>query len=116
MTDDFLRNKYLRLKHDLDTNKTGSMKCFGSSMLPILPTASTCHYEVRDEYFVGDIVFAKVKGHWIDSHLVTGKCVQRNRIKYRISNNHGHDNGWTYQVFGKVVKSVSDNGTVKHFK
>jgi len=30
-------NKYEQLKKSLEETKTGTMKCFGSSMLPILP-------------------------------------------------------------------------------
>lgn len=113
---DHLKNKYLRLKHDLDTTGRGTMKCFGPSMTPLLPTASLCSYEVRNEYFIGDIVFAKVRGRWIDSHLITGKSVEKNRIRYLISNNHGHDNGWTHNVYGKVVSSTDNSGKVTEFK
>lgn len=109
-------NKYAKLKHDLETTGKGSMKCFGPSMTPLLPTASLCSYEVREEYFIGDIVFAKVKGRWIDSHLITGKSIEKKRIKYLISNNHGHDNGWTYNVYGKVVSSTDNLGRIKEFK
>lgn len=109
-------NKYERLKYDLETNGEGSMKCAGPSMLPKLPTASTCFYIVKDEYVVGDIVFAKVRGRWIDSHLITKRRAVGGKIEYQISNNHGHVNGWTFNVYGKVIKSVSDTGVIKHFK
>lgn len=109
-------NKYERLKNDLELSGKGSMKCFGNSMLPKLPNASTCFYEVRDEYFIGDIVFCKVNGNWIDSHLITKKSVEKDKIKYLISNNHGHDNGWTFTVYGKVVKSIDKLKRETYFK
>lgn len=109
------KSKYERLKFELMTNGCGTMKCFGNSMLPILPSASLCYYVKQDEYEIGDIVFCKVRGRWIDSHLITRKSIQKNRIMYMISNNHGHDNGWTHIVFGKVIKSVDNHGNEKKF-
>lgn len=105
-------NKYERLKQDLAKNGKGTMKCFGSSMTPILQNATLNFYEVKDDYEVGDIVFCKVKGRYIDSHLVTKKADDG---RYLISNNHGHDNGWTRTIYGKVVKAISNNGTIKEF-
>lgn len=109
------KNKYERLKNDLEVDKFGKMKCFGPSMIPILPTESLCEYVVCDEYFVGDIVFCKVRGRWIDSHLITAKSIDTNGIRYKISNNHGHDNGWTRTIFGKVIRSVDKHGRIKEF-
>lgn len=116
MQDNVLQSKYTRLKHDLETTGMGSMKCFGNSMLPILPNASTCYYEVRDSYNKGDIVFCKVKGRWIDSHLITGVKIEKGIKVYKISNNHGHDNGWTSTIYGKVIKSIDNIGRIKEFK
>ena len=108
-------NKYERLKLDLENTGRGKMKCFGNSMLPILPNASLCEYKACETYNVGDIVFCKVHGRWIDSHLITKKDVSKNGIRYLISNNHGHDNGWTRTVFGKVIKSIDSQNRVKEF-
>lgn len=47
------------------------MKCFGPSMKPILVDACLNTYEVRPEYEVGDIVFCKAKGRYIDAHKIT---------------------------------------------
>lgn len=110
------KTKYDRLKYELEMTGKGDMKCFGSSMTPKLPNASTCSYEVRSEYFIGDIVFAKVNGRWVDSHLITGKKSEKGTIMYLISNNHGHDNGWTSKVYGKVVSSVDSSGKITTFK
>lgn len=48
---------------------------------------------------VGDAVFCRVKGNFY-VHLV--KSIDGNR--YLIGNNKGGINGWTKQIFGKVVK------------
>jgi hypothetical protein len=88
-------NKYERFKQDLETTGRGTMKCFGGSMTPILSNATLNEYVKQEKYEVGDIVFAKVKGRWIDSHLITKKDADG---RYMISNNHGHDNGWTKSV------------------
>lgn len=47
----------------------------------------------------GDIVLCKVNGREY-LHLV--KAVSDER--YLIGNNHGRINGWTKQIFGKVIK------------
>ena len=47
---------------------------------------------------VGDVVLAKVKGAY-RLHLV--KALKDGRAQ--IGNSHGHVNGWTKQVFGKVI-------------
>ena len=70
---------------------------------------------VQEVYEVGDIVFCKVKGRYIDAHLITKKRVDGDGLKYLISNNHGRDNGWTSAVFGKVIYSVDDKGRKKSF-
>ncbi len=84
------------------------MKCFGSSMLPILTNPSTCEFKRMAQYEIGDIVFCKVKGRYIDAHKIT----KRDGDRYLISNNHGHDNGWTRIVYGKVVKAMNNQGSV----
>lgn len=49
---------------------------------------------------IGDIVYCRVKGRYY-THLVTAKNKDRGVL---ISNNHGHNNGWTKHVFGKVTE------------
>ena len=98
--------KYLRLIEDLKNTKTGKMKCFGNSMLPILKSGSLCTFEVRENYEVGDICFSKCKGKFIDAHLITKKDKNKG---YLISNNHNHDNGWTKTIYGKVVCAEFQN-------
>lgn len=49
---------------------------------------------------VGDIVYAKVKGVFY-THLVKAKNPDKG---CQIGNNRGGINGWTKQVFGKVIE------------
>lgn len=102
-------SKYERLKKELQDSGTGKMKCFGSSMNPILKSGSTLTFNKKDSYQIGDIVFCKVKGIYIDAHKIT-KIGQDGR--YMISNNHGFDNGWTSVVYGKAVQ-VEYNGKIR---
>jgi hypothetical protein len=95
-------NKYERLKVELDEAGTGKMKCFGNSMIPILYTGCELTFIKQEDYEIGDIVFSKVKGRWIDAHKIVQKDLKRG---YLIANNHGHINGWTHQIFGKAVKA-----------
>jgi hypothetical protein len=46
-------------------------------------------------------VFCKVRGRYIDAHLITAVHPKRGWL---ISNNHGHDNGWTKTIYGRVTK------------
>jgi phage repressor protein C with HTH and peptisase S24 domain len=98
------------LKKSLTETGVGTMKCFGSSMLPILPNPSTCDYERSVEYKIGDIVFCKVNGRYIDAHKITKKDGER----YLISNNHGHDNGWTRIIYGRVIQAKDKHGTLTY--
>ena len=93
-------NKYERLKSDLDTAGTGKLKAFGNSMLPILKNGSLLTFVKAADYNIGDIVFCKVKGRYIDAHKVVKKDANKG---YLIANNHGFENGWTKIVYGKVI-------------
>jgi len=53
-----------------------------------------------DKVKVGDAVFCHVAGRYF-THLVTAKDDERG---CQISNNRGWVNGWTKQIFGKVVE------------
>ena len=55
--------------------------------------------EIMDNIEIGDAVLCKVHGK-VYLHLVTAKDGKR----LQISNNHGHVNGWTKTVYGKVTK------------
>ena len=75
------------------------MTCFGDSMVPIFKSGATLRFQRCDSYEIGDCVFCKVKGRFIDAHKITKKSERG----YMIANNHGHENGWTKQVYGKVI-------------
>jgi len=49
---------------------------------------------------IGDIVFCKVHGHFY-THLVKAYNPKRG---FLIGNNHGHNNGWTWKIYGKVME------------
>ena len=91
--------KYTKLLSELTENGRASMKVFGNSMTPIIYSGSVLTFEMCNKPELGDVVFCKVHGRYIDAHKVT--CISDRG--YLISNNHGHDNGWTKQIFGKVV-------------
>lgn len=105
-------NKYHRLMADLSDKGSGSMKCFGNSMLPILSNPSTCEYRKQEGYAIGDIVFCKVKGRFIDAHKIT-KIGPDGR--FMIANNHGHENGWTREIYGKVIAATDQSGQTRRF-
>lgn len=97
--------KYQRLIEELESVGTGKMKCFGNSMMPIVKSGSILTFKKQDDYDVGDIFFCKVRGRFIDAHKVTKKTLNHG---FMISNNHGHDNGWTNTVYGKVISIERD--------
>ena len=94
--------KYTKAISELAKDGTTVMKVFGNSMTPIIKSGSTLTFQRSDKgYEKGDVVFCRCTGKFIDAHLITAKDDKRG---YLISNNHGHDNGWTHKIFGKVVK------------
>ena len=94
--------KYTKAIAELAKTGTTIMKVFGNSMTPIIQSGSTLTFERSDEgYEIDDVVLCRVHGRYIDAHKITSKNDKRG---YLISNNHGHDNGWTHTIFGKVVK------------
>ena len=105
-------SKYERMQEELAVHGRTQAKAFGQSMKPILESGSLLTFEKCSHYEVGDIVFCKVKGRYIDAHKIT-KIDSQGR--YLISNNHGYDNGWTCQIFGKVVVALLPNGTRNSF-
>lgn len=74
----------------------------GNSMTPILKSRQPVKLAPAtwETVEVGDIVYCKVRGNFY-THLCTAKNDKRG---CQISNNHGHVNGWTKAVFGKVVE------------
>lgn len=99
-------NKFERLKIELAESGNGKMKAFGSSMMPILKSGSTLTFEAAAEYEIGDIVFCKVKGRYIDAHKIIKKDPGKG---FLIANNHGWENGWTRTIFGRVTEAEFQN-------
>ncbi|KAB8154376.1 phage repressor protein [Kordia sp. TARA_039_SRF] len=74
----------------------------GNSMLPILKSKQPVKLQPIswEDCEVGDIVFCKVRGN-VFTHLVKGKNQKRGLL---IGNNRGRINGWTKNVYGKVIE------------
>lgn len=94
--------RYQDILQELAQGNTVAHKPRGNSMTPLIKSGqrieiSPCH---SSDIQTGDIVLAKVKGHYY-IHLVTRTSLDG---RFMISNNHGHDNGWTRQVYGRVTK------------
>lgn len=86
----------------LQSGETIISKEPGNSMTPILKSKqpvelTPCKWE---DVETGDIVYCRVRGNCY-THLVKGKNEKRGVM---IGNNHGHVNGWTKNVYGKVTK------------
>jgi len=74
----------------------------GNSMVPLIKSGQEHILEpiTWEQCEEGDIVYCKVKGNFY-THLVKGKNVDRGLL---IGNNRGGINGWTKQVYGKVIQ------------
>jgi len=74
----------------------------GNSMTPLLKSRQPVRIEpcIHEDVKKGDIVYCKVRGNFY-THLMKAVCSKRGVL---IGNNHGHNNGWTRKVFGKVVE------------
>ena len=78
----------------------------GNSMTPLLESRQAveltpCTWENVE---VGDIVYCRI-GRNCFTHLVKAKNEKRG---VQIGNNHGHINGWTKNVYGKVTKIITE--------
>lgn len=73
----------------------------GSSMTPLIKSGEAVTLEpvAFAEVKVGDIVLCRVSGRRY-LHKVTALGPRG----VQISNNHGHVNGWTRTIYGRVVK------------
>ena len=74
----------------------------GNSMTPLLKSRQPVKLAPIswEDARVGDIVYCKVRGNFY-THLVKAVNEKRGCL---IGNNHGHINGWTKQVYGKVIE------------
>ena len=73
----------------------------GNSMAPLLKSGQNHKLSpiTWEKVNVGDIVYCKVKGNFY-THLVKAKNNDKGCL---IGNNRGGINGWTKQIYGKVV-------------
>ena len=76
----------------------------GNSMSPLIKSGQEHILApiTLDNCKVGDIVYCKVKGNFY-THLVKAKDQNKGLL---IGNNRGGINGWTKQVYGKVIKTI----------
>ena len=74
----------------------------GNSMLPLIKSKQPVKIEPTtwDKVKVDDIVYCKVKGNHY-THLV--KAIDQNK-GCLIGNNKGGINGWTKNIYGKVIE------------
>jgi hypothetical protein len=74
----------------------------GNSMVPLIKSGQNHKLEpaTLETIEVGDITYAKVKGNFY-THLVKAKNKEKGCL---IGNNKGGINGWTKQIFGKVIE------------
>ena len=99
-----MNEKYERAMRALSSGQDHTMKVIGNSMLPLIQSGSKLTFRATGDYQIGDVVFCKVKGRkgtrFIDAHKITKKDAEG---RYMIANNHGHENGWSTQIFGRVI-------------
>jgi len=74
----------------------------GNSMTPLIKHRQPVKIApiTWDKCEVGDIVYCKVHGR-VFTHLVKAKDDEKGLL---IGNNHGHNNGWTKIIYGKVIE------------
>jgi hypothetical protein len=76
----------------------------GNSMLPLIKSGQDHKLApaTLDDVEIGDIVYCKVRGKFY-THLVKAKDDVKGCL---IGNNRGHINGWTKQIYGKVIEVI----------
>jgi len=76
----------------------------GNSMMPLIKSGQKHKLEPCEwnDCEVSDIVYCKVKGKFY-THLVKAKDDNKGLL---IGNNKGNINGWTKQIFGKVIEII----------
>jgi hypothetical protein len=94
-----MRNWKLERLQAGETFKTSEK---GNSMVPLIRSGQehTLTPIKWEECQIGDIVYCRVKKNYY-THLVKGKNQDRGLL---IGNNRGGINGWTKQVWGKVIE------------
>jgi signal peptidase I len=94
-------------RENLKQGKKVQFRPKGNSMQPIIESGNLVTVEpIEDHKKIkkGDVVFCKVKGNYY-VHLVTAVQQKMGGMRFQISNNKNHTNGWVGedQVFGKVT-------------
>ena len=86
---------------DLKEGRTVRFRPRGHSMTPLIQSGELCTVEPRTVELVnaGDVVLCKVRGN-----VYLHKVLAKRGLQVQIGNNHGHVNGWTRTVYGKLVK------------
>jgi hypothetical protein len=86
----------------LENGETFITKEKGNSMNPLIKSGQEHRLAPAtwESVNVGDIVYCKVSGNYY-THLVKAKNLDKG---CQIGNNRGGINGWTKQVYGKVIE------------
>ena len=92
----------------LQAGKTIVSREPGNSMVPLIRHRQPVRIAPAtwEDVVPGDIVYCRVRGN-VYTHLVKAKNAKRGLL---IGNNRGGTNGWTKQVFGKVVEILPAAG------
>jgi len=74
----------------------------GNSMLPLIKSKQPVKIEPAtwEQVETGDIVYCKVHGN-LYTHLVKAKDLEKGCL---IDNNKGGINGWTKNIYGKIIE------------
>lgn len=86
-------------RQQLEQGQTVQFRPRGNSMTGRIESGQLVTVDPTQPIGVGDIVFCRVKGNYY-VHLV--KAIRDGQ--YQIGNNHGRINGWTKQVWGRVIQ------------
>lgn len=86
----------------LQNGETFTTNEAGNSMVPLIRSKQNHILEPTtwEDVAVDDIVYCKVRGNFY-THLVKAKNEKKG---CQIGNNKGGINGWTKQVYGKVIE------------
>jgi len=99
-------SKHSELANQLQSGKTITYREYGNSMLPKLKSGVLVTIEPYEtnKLEIGDIVLCKVKGKYYLHYI---KSID-NKKGFLIGNAHGHLNGWTRNVYGKLIDYVNN--------
>lgn len=100
--------RYPEIVQELSEGRSVTLRPKGNSMTPIIKSGQRIVLAPVDsqDVRVGDAVLAKVKGRYF-IHKVTAIGDDG---RFQISNNHGHVNGWSRQVYGRVTEIGENDG------